>query len=194
MEYSSPCSLKYQWFRKGGDNFFTNSCLAVSQKRQHPYPVVMGWLKCWLSFPSFRASIMCIQGSRSSFRYPVYASNISPAQPERWVPPYKSLWTLWPFVYSYLVLFFISLFELLFNIFSLKKSSQYVYKICNYVRFITFQNSHFNCPFAVHTFWQILLRFCHIWHSIYSALVTRLSMYSIIHQNWVHVLITHIQC
>ena len=58
----------------------------IAQKRQHPYPVVMGWLRCRLSFASLRASIMCIRGSRSSFHHPVYRSDITLATSEGRVP------------------------------------------------------------------------------------------------------------
>ena len=63
-------------------------CLAdmIAQKRQHPYPVVMGWLRCPLSFASLRASIMCIRGSRSSFHHLVYGSDITLATSEGLVP------------------------------------------------------------------------------------------------------------
>jgi len=49
----------------------------IAQKRQHPYPTVMGWQSCRLSFASPRASIMCIRGSRSSFHRPIYGSDIT---------------------------------------------------------------------------------------------------------------------
>ena len=40
-------------------------------KREKPYPMVMGWLRCRLSFAILRSAIMCIRGTRSSFRRPV---------------------------------------------------------------------------------------------------------------------------
>ena len=32
----------------------------IAQKRQHPYSMVMGWLRCRLSYASLRSCIMCI--------------------------------------------------------------------------------------------------------------------------------------
>ena len=60
----------------------------ISQKRQHPYPTVMGWLRCRLSFASLRSAIMCIRGSRSSFHRPVHgvALDITLATTEGRVP------------------------------------------------------------------------------------------------------------
>ena len=40
--------------------FFKHLADMIAQKRQHPYPTVMGWLRCRLSFASLRASITCI--------------------------------------------------------------------------------------------------------------------------------------
>ena len=62
--------------------FYKRLADMIAQKRQHPYPVVMGWLRCRLSFASLRASIMCIRGSRSSFHHPVYGSDITLATSE----------------------------------------------------------------------------------------------------------------
>ena len=58
----------------------------IAQNRQHPYPAVMGWLMCRLSFASLRASIMCIRGSRSSLHRLVYGSDITLATSEGRVP------------------------------------------------------------------------------------------------------------
>ena len=66
--------------------FYKRLADMIAQKRQHPYPVVMGWLRCRLSFASLRASIMCIRGSRSSFHHPVYGSDITLATSEGRVP------------------------------------------------------------------------------------------------------------
>ena len=56
--------------------FYKRLADMISQKRQHPYSVVMGWLRCRLSFASLRASVMCIRGSRSSFHRPVSGVDI----------------------------------------------------------------------------------------------------------------------
>ena len=66
--------------------FYKRLADMIAQKRQHPYPAVMGWLRCRLSFASLRASIMCIRDSRSSFHRPVYGSDITLATSEGRVP------------------------------------------------------------------------------------------------------------
>jgi hypothetical protein len=38
----------------------------LSYKRDLPYSIIMGWLRCKLSFALLRSCIPCIQGSRSS--------------------------------------------------------------------------------------------------------------------------------
>ena len=63
--------------------FYKRLADMIAQKRQHPYPAVMGWLRCRLSFASLRASIMCIRGSRSSFHR---GSDITLATSEGRVP------------------------------------------------------------------------------------------------------------
>ena len=37
----------------------------LSVKREQPYSLVMGWLRCRLSFSLLRSAVMCIRGSRS---------------------------------------------------------------------------------------------------------------------------------
>ena len=37
----------------------------LSTRRDTPYPKMMGWLRCSLSFSLLKSSIMCIRGSRS---------------------------------------------------------------------------------------------------------------------------------
>ena len=66
--------------------FYKRLADMIAQKRQHPYPAVMGWLRCRLSFASLRASIMCIRGSRSSFHRPIYGSDITLATSEGRIP------------------------------------------------------------------------------------------------------------
>ena len=68
--------------------FYKRLANMISQKRQHPYPTVMGWLRCRLSFASLRSAIMCIRGSRSSFHRPVHgvALDITLATSEGRVP------------------------------------------------------------------------------------------------------------
>ena len=68
--------------------FYKRLANMISQKQQHPYPTVMGWLRCRLSFASLRSAIMCIRGSRSSFHRPVHgvAMDITLATSEGRVP------------------------------------------------------------------------------------------------------------
>ena len=66
--------------------FYKRLADMLSQKRQHPYPTVMGWLRCRLSFASLRSSIMCIRGSRSSLHRPSYGTDITLAASEGRVP------------------------------------------------------------------------------------------------------------
>ena len=72
---------------KEATTFYRRLADMIAQKRQHPYSVVMGWLRCRLLFASIRSSIMCIRGSRLSLRRPVYMDNITLASQEGHVPP-----------------------------------------------------------------------------------------------------------
>ena len=38
----------------------------IAEKRDKPYSITMGWIRCRLSFSLLRSSIMCIRGARSS--------------------------------------------------------------------------------------------------------------------------------
>ena len=38
----------------------------LSDKWNFPYSLIMGWLRCSLSFSLLRSSLMCLRGSRSS--------------------------------------------------------------------------------------------------------------------------------
>ena len=67
--------------------FYRRLADMTASKRQQPYPTVMGWLRCRLSFASLRASIMCIRGSRSSLHRPIFGSDIALASSEGRVPP-----------------------------------------------------------------------------------------------------------
>ena len=42
----------------------------LSRKRDLPYSVTMGWLRCYLNFAFLRSAILCIRGSRSSKQHP----------------------------------------------------------------------------------------------------------------------------
>ena len=62
---------------KEATTFYKRLADMIAQKRQHPYPAVMGWLRCRLSFASLRSSIICIRGSRSSLHHPICGSDIT---------------------------------------------------------------------------------------------------------------------
>ena len=42
-----------------------------SKKKNEPYSVIMGWLRCRLNFALLRSSILCVRGSRSSKQHPI---------------------------------------------------------------------------------------------------------------------------
>ena len=49
----------------------------LSRKRDLPYSVTMGWLRCCLNFAMLRSAILCIRGSRSSKRHQYHEANIN---------------------------------------------------------------------------------------------------------------------
>jgi len=49
----------------------------VSQKREERYLLIMGWMRCWLSFALLRSAILCIRCSCSSFGKPVHEDDAS---------------------------------------------------------------------------------------------------------------------
>ena len=51
--------------------FYKRLASLFSEKHSLSYGIVMGWLRCKLSFSLLRSAIMCIRGARSSFRCPV---------------------------------------------------------------------------------------------------------------------------
>ena len=57
--------------------FYKSLADSLSGKRDKPYSVTMGWLRCCLNFALLRSAILCIRGSRSSRRYPLQESNIT---------------------------------------------------------------------------------------------------------------------
>ena len=58
----------------------------ISRKEQKASSVVMGWIRCRVSFAILRSAILCIRGSRSSRHHPVCEWNIALATSERRVP------------------------------------------------------------------------------------------------------------
>ena len=57
--------------------FYKRLADSLSRKRDKPYSVTMGWLRCCLNFALLRSAILCIRGSRSSRHYPLQESNIT---------------------------------------------------------------------------------------------------------------------
>ena len=49
----------------------------LARKQQKPYPVVISWLRCKLSFAAVRSSIMCIRGTRSSINRPLRDADVT---------------------------------------------------------------------------------------------------------------------
>ena len=51
--------------------FYKRLAEQLSIKREEHYSVVMGWLRCRLSFALLRSAILCIRGGQSSRGHPV---------------------------------------------------------------------------------------------------------------------------
>ena len=69
-----------------GTTFYKRLADMLSHKQEKPYSVVMGWLRCRLSFAILRSAIMCIRGTRSSFGRPVNEGNLILAVVEGQIP------------------------------------------------------------------------------------------------------------
>ncbi|KAL5489466.1 hypothetical protein EMCRGX_G018560 [Ephydatia muelleri] len=52
--------------------FYKRLADLLSDKQDKAYSLIMGWLRCRLSFAILRSAIMCLRGSRSSYHHPVY--------------------------------------------------------------------------------------------------------------------------
>jgi len=57
--------------------FYKRLAEFVSHKREKSYSVIMGWMRCQLSFALLRSAIQCFRGSRSSFERPVHEDGAS---------------------------------------------------------------------------------------------------------------------
>ena len=57
--------------------FYKRLTNLLSAKHSLSYGIVMGWLRCKLSFSLLRSAIMCICGARSSLRCPVAEAPIA---------------------------------------------------------------------------------------------------------------------
>ena len=66
--------------------FYKRLADGISRKEQKQYSVVMGWIRCRLSFAILRSAILCIRGSRSSHHRPKHELNITLATSEGRVP------------------------------------------------------------------------------------------------------------
>ena len=66
--------------------FYKRLADRLARKRQMPYPVVISWLRCKLSFATVRSSIMCIRGTRSSINRPLRDADITLATSEGGIP------------------------------------------------------------------------------------------------------------
>ena len=66
--------------------FYKRLADRLARKRQMPYPVVISWLRCKLSFAAVRSSIMCIRGTRSSINRPLRDADITLATSEGGIP------------------------------------------------------------------------------------------------------------
>ena len=67
---------------KEGTTFYKRLADMLSHKQEKLYSVVMGWLRCRLSFAILRSAIMCTRGTRSSFDHPVNKQNLTLASAE----------------------------------------------------------------------------------------------------------------
>ena len=66
--------------------FYKRLADELSRKQDKQYSLVMGWIRCRLSFAILRSAILCIRGSRSSRHRPVSELNIELAAAEGHVP------------------------------------------------------------------------------------------------------------
>ena len=66
--------------------FYKRLADGISRKEGKEYSVVMGWIRCRLSFAILRSAILCIRGSRSSRHRPVNELNIALAASEGCIP------------------------------------------------------------------------------------------------------------
>ena len=67
--------------------FYRRLADGISTKEQKEYSVVMGWIRCRLSFAILHSAILVIRGSRSSRHRPIHEMNIPLATTEGRIPP-----------------------------------------------------------------------------------------------------------
>ncbi len=68
---------------KEGTTLYKRLADMLSRK---PYSIVMGWIRCQLSFAIIRSAIMCLRGTRSAFAKPIYEGNLTLAAAEGQTP------------------------------------------------------------------------------------------------------------
>ena len=51
--------------------FYKRLADKLAQKKEMQYSILMGWLRCKISFAILRSAVMCIRGSRSSKNHPI---------------------------------------------------------------------------------------------------------------------------
>ncbi len=71
---------------KEGTTFYKRLADMLSRKQEKPYSVVMGWMRCRLSFAIIRSAVMCIRGTRSAFGKPIYEGDLTLAVAEGQTP------------------------------------------------------------------------------------------------------------
>ena len=96
-----------------GTTFYKRLADMLSHKQEKPYSVVMGWLRCRLSFTILRSSIMSLRGTRSSFGHPVNEVNLSLAFAEGQVYTFRE-----PPLTAALFLFFCVCYMILYYVYS----------------------------------------------------------------------------
>ena len=71
---------------KEGTTFYKRLADMLSRKQEKPYSVVMGWMRCRLSFAILRSAIMCIRGTRSAFGKPINEESLTLAAADSQTP------------------------------------------------------------------------------------------------------------
>ena len=66
--------------------FYRHLADMISIKHDKPYSLVVIWLCTRLSYASLRAAVLCIHGSRSSQRHPIYEHDLTLATLEGKIP------------------------------------------------------------------------------------------------------------
>ena len=66
--------------------FYRRLADMISIKQDKPYSLVVSWLHTRLSYASLRAAVLCIRGSKSSHRHPIYEHDLTLATLEGKIP------------------------------------------------------------------------------------------------------------